>query len=83
MAKKKTIPIRCASNEVFKVAPPAGVNGAVVSINIECGSCHYMFPRSYTMAQLTLGAFPRETCPNCGVVNYVPYTASGRNDARG
>jgi phage FluMu protein Com len=81
MAKQEK-PIRVAHNEVFQVIAAGPPNGTVLAMNLTCGSCGFKFEGRYTMAQLSLGAFPHETCPKCKTVNYVPYTASGRNDAR-
>lgn len=81
MAKKQEKPIRIFSNEVFLTIPAGPPNGTILAMNLVCGNCKFRFERRYSMAQLSIG-FPHETCPNCQTVNYVPYTISGRNDAR-
>lgn len=81
MAKRNVVPIRIFSNDVHEVIPAGPPNGTVLAMNLVCGNCKFKFEGRYSMAQLAQG-FPHETCPECSTVNYVPYTISGRNDAR-
>lgn len=79
--RKRVKPIRIGHNEVYLVIPAGPPNGSILAMNLTCGECKFKFEGRYSMAQLEQG-FPHETCPNCNTVNYVPYTISGRNDAR-
>lgn len=76
--RRNTKPIKIGWHEVINIAPAGPPNGAQLTMKLYCGECDFYFERIYHMAQLAQG-FPHETCENCGAVNYVPYTISGRN----
>lgn len=79
--KREVKPIRIHSNEVREVIPAGPPNGSILIMSLVCGECRFKFEGRYSLAQLAQG-FPHETCPECDTINYVPYTISGRNDAR-
>lgn len=44
-------------------------------VTFNCGACNHAMKRRYPIEQVAQ-AFPVETCPNCGVENYVPIKMS-------